>query len=38
MWRRTKLAERLLPEEHSGFADHRPISEPTAYDMYGYGG
>ena len=35
MWCRTKMTERALPEENSGFADHRPIAEPSGYDMYG---
>lgn len=35
MWVRTKLTERAIPEENSGFADHRALEAPPDY---GYGG
>ena len=38
MWIRVKVTERLIPEENSGFADHRPLGGSSGYDMYGYTG
>ena len=38
MWIRTRLTERALPEENSGFADHRALpNDSPGYDL-GYGG
>ena len=37
MYVRVKTTERAIPEENFGFADHRPLTQPNAYDMSGYG-